>query len=105
MTAISGPEKRLATSRVKAAIGAAAMLPLLVALAWTKAPAQQAPVPAAPHSAQVKEDTKQAEKAADRADKAAAEVAGRAARSQPARAPGRAATLSTKRCGVAELSH
>jgi len=73
VTAISGPEKRLATSRVKAAIGAAAMLPVLVALAWTKAPAQQAPVPAAPHSAQVKEDTKQAEKAADRADKAAAE--------------------------------
>jgi hypothetical protein len=68
-------QRRTAPSalRAGAAVILGGVLLAAAAFAWTEAPQQQAPAQPAPASKETKEDTKQAEKAAERGDKAAAE--------------------------------
>ena len=71
--AINAPRKPPSAARAKAATAVAAMLLVAVMLACTKALAEQTQLSQKPQSEQIKENSKQAEKTADRGDKAAAE--------------------------------
>jgi Flp pilus assembly secretin CpaC len=73
LAANNKPKARRSALRTGAAVVAAGMLLVAARFAWSKAPQQQAPVQPAPPSKENKEDLKQAEKAADHGDKAAAE--------------------------------